>query len=142
MEYFKLGWVQVQKCWVQEAIALSLTETNNRIRILIWALTICTLFSKHNSWWAFLLSAKWFLFPAPPRFSSCTPTFFFLHPHNFKYFNINLDLFKRATGYRNPVIYSRFMNPELIKLCFLDEGVFRKVKDHKLLFSRVLNPEA
>jgi len=34
------------------------------------------------------------------------------------------------------------MNPELIKLCFPDEGMFWKVKGHKLLFSGVLNMEA
>jgi len=46
------------------------------------------------------------------------------------------------TGYRDPVIYSGFMNPKLIKLCVPDEGVFRKVKCHNMLFSGFLNPEA
>ena len=46
------------------------------------------------------------------------------------------------TGYWDPVIYSEFMNSELIKLCVLDEGVFQKVKCHNMLFSGFLNPEA
>jgi len=39
-------------------------------------------------------------------------------------------------------MYYGFMNQELIKLCFLDEGVFRKQILHKLLISRLLNLEA
>ena len=39
-------------------------------------------------------------------------------------------------------MYYRFMNSEFIELYFLDEGVFRKLTFHQLLFSGLLNPEA
>ena len=34
-------------------------------------------------------------------------------------------------------MYSRFMNPKLIKLCFLDKRVFRKLKYHKIVVFRI-----